>query len=166
MLQWITLRLSDAWASPRNRNSPCMGSFKIFRIIALVTQKGKGRVCPSQRLWWEESMTSSIVLPQGTGGQHLTGINSSPLISWPVCCLVVSQPFHRVVRTSCHGIKELLWNIHSFAFLFLFSSLCFNVHHHFFFFFTVQWGTLEWPVSRQLTLCLTVPSVGGPMLRL
>lgn len=96
-------------------------------------------------------MTSSIFLPQGTGGQRLTGINSSPLISRLVCCLVVSQPFRRIVRTSCHSIKELSWNMHSLAFLFLFSSLCFTVHHNL---FTVQWGTLECPISRHMTLCL------------
>lgn len=66
--------------------------FQNFRIITPVTQKGKGKVSPSQRLWWEESMTSSIVLPPGTWGQSLTGINSSPLISRPVVCVVVSQP--------------------------------------------------------------------------
>lgn len=93
VLQWIRLWLSNASPSRRHRNSSCVGPFKIFRIITLVTQKGKGKVCPSQRLWWEESMTSSIFLPQGTGGQRLTGINSCPLISQPVRCLVVSQPF-------------------------------------------------------------------------
>lgn len=77
-------------------------------IITLVTQKGKGKVCPSQRFWWEESMTSSISLPQGTGGQRPPGINSSPLISGPVSGLVVSKPFSLVVRTSCYRIKALL----------------------------------------------------------
>lgn len=33
------------------------------RIINLITEKGKGKVCPSQRGRWEESMTSSILLP-------------------------------------------------------------------------------------------------------
>lgn len=74
-----------------------------------------------------------MFFPQGTGRQRLSGINSSPLISWPVCCLVVSQPVLRVVRTSCHWIKELLWIIHSLTFLFLFGCLGFTVHHNLFY---------------------------------
>lgn len=45
--------------------------------------------------------------PSGDRGTSLTGINSSPLISQLVCCLVVSQPFRLVVRTSRYSIKEV-----------------------------------------------------------
>lgn len=146
--------------SLRHRNSSCVGPFKIFRIITLVTQKGKGKVCPSQRLWWEESMTSSMFLPQGTEGRRLTGINSRPLISRPVRCLVslLWEPLVIVSKSSYRIYIPL-------PFLFLFGSPCFTVHHNL---LTVQWGTLECPISRHLTLCLwqfsLQLSVGAAML--
>lgn len=103
-----TIRLVDVSLSPRHRNSSCLGPLKKRRIITVITQKGKGKVGPSQTLWWEESMTSSIFPPQGTGWQLLPGINSRPLIS--------ATAFGLVVRTSCYSIKDLSY--------ILFHSLC------------------------------------------
>lgn len=60
-------------------------------IRTLLTEKGKGKVCPSQRRRWEESMTSSIVLPQGTQGQGLSGMNSHPQINWVQCLVAFSS---------------------------------------------------------------------------
>lgn len=65
LLSWSWLLL-DSSASPsmRNRNNcNCNCTCTKVRIITLITEKGKGKVCPSQRRRWEESMTSSIILP-------------------------------------------------------------------------------------------------------
>lgn len=99
-----------------------------------------------------------MFFPQGTGRQRLSGINSSPLISWPVCCLVVSQPVLRVVRTSCHWIKELLWIIHSLTFLFLFGCLGFTVHHNLF--YSTMGDTWVYHQQTLDTVSLTVSEFG------
>lgn len=106
-------------------------------IITLVTWKGKGKACLSQRRWWEESVTSSIILPQGIRGQDLSGMNSHPHINWVQCLIeiVFLLPWKYLVSKNF---------IHTVAFLFLSNSLC----------FTVQWKTLECPISRPLTLYL------------
>lgn len=88
-------------------------------------------------------MTSSIFLPQGTWGQSLTGINSSPLISWPVVCVVVSQPFVLLLWEPLVIVSESPYKIY------ISSTSCFCTVHHSV--FAVQQRTL---VSHQSAVCL------------